>query len=167
MFWNFLWRSADSIPLYRSIMFLTQREHWCIFARYTSYREWSQHYDTTELLSQSVSQHRWQQPPHSVSQASSRINKEMKRQISVHKILLVWASLVASEQEYWKSCQISTWNSVIFATAIKQKNLFIPIILNVPKTFAHTLHLTGSLIQMVEWSNKMEFFCLHYILISM
>jgi hypothetical protein len=106
-----------------------------------------------ELLSQSVSQHRWLQPPHSVSEASSRINKEMKRQISVHKILLVWASLVASEQEYWKSCQIHTWNSVNCATAIKQKNLFILIMFSVPKTFACTLHLTGSLIQMVEQSN--------------
>ena len=55
-----------------------------------------------ELLPRSVSQHWWLQPPYSVSEASSRINKEMKTEISVHKILLVLASLVASEQEYMK-----------------------------------------------------------------
>jgi len=38
---------------------------------------------------------------------------------------------------------------------------------NVPKTFAHKLHLMGSPNQMAERSNKMEFFCLHYGLISM
>jgi hypothetical protein len=37
-----------------------------------------------------------------VSEASSSINKELKRKISVLKTLVVWASLVASEQEYIK-----------------------------------------------------------------